>query len=235
MDADLAVFEQLDQLQADIVGRLASDDYLADIPVGAQRKGVIAQDIALALQTLAGDGNGTAGAGIVVMMPSRNVPSPNIPGPSYELTITVRVMELPMINQDTGGTGKTATAISLRVEHLLHQLTLDGVLLRAQRVGGLQDEGGGVACDVDITFFYGLPAARRVQMPGIALANSVATLTCGTTGASIRYTLDGAYPGRDAALYAAPVDLEAGQTIRAVAYAENYQASTLSESTNPAN
>jgi hypothetical protein len=32
------------------------------------------------LQTLAGDGT-EAGAGVIVMMPSRTVPHPNIPGP----------------------------------------------------------------------------------------------------------------------------------------------------------
>jgi hypothetical protein len=230
MDADLSVFEFLDRLQDDIAGRLAADEFFAHIPVGAQHKGVIADDIAQALQTLAGDGT-EAGAGVIVMMPSRTVPHPNIPGPSYDLTITIRAMEIPFINRAEGGTNRTATAISLRIEHLLHQLTLSGVVLTAQRVGGLQDADGGVACDVDISFRYGLPAALRVQAPGIALAGSLLTLSCATSGATIRYTLDGSYPGLDAEAYSVPVTLTDGQTIRAVAAKAGMQESAISETT----
>lgn len=230
MDADLSVFEFLDRLQDDIAGRLAADEFFAHIPVGAQHKGVIADDIAQALQALAGDGT-EAGAGVIVMMPSRTVPHPNIPGPAYDLTITIRAMEIPFINRAEGGTNRTATAISLRIEHLLHQLTLSGVVLTAQRVGGLQDAAGGVASDVDISFRYGLPAANRVQAPSMTLAGSLVTLSSATSGATIRYTTDGSYPGLTAAAYTAPFAAASGTTIRAVAYAAGRQASDLSEAT----
>jgi hypothetical protein len=230
MDISTSSLTLLDQLQSDIVGRLGADEFFADVPVLAQNKGVIEDDIAQALATMT-EQAGKSGAAVVVLLPERSTPKPNIPGPRYDLSIVIRAMELPLINRGDAGTGKTCTALSLRIEHLLHQLPMDGVLLRASRTGGLQQESGGLACDVTIEFEFGLPAARRVQTPGISLADGVATILCGTSGATIRYTTDGSYPGSSAIAYSAPVTLTDGQTIRAVAEADGYQASPLSQTT----
>lgn len=45
------------------------------------------------------------------------------------------------------------------------------------------------------------------------------SLTCATTGVTIRYTTDGGYPSpQDGTLYTTPVELEAGTVVRAAAY-----------------
>jgi hypothetical protein len=45
------------------------------------------------------------------------------------------------------------------------------------------------------------------------------TLTCATSGAAIRYTVDGAYPTPDSTLYSAPFDApEVGTLVRCAAY-----------------
>jgi hypothetical protein len=230
MDILLSELTLLDKLQDDIRGRIEADDYFCDVPVLAQNKGVIASDIAEALATMTAKA-GKSGAAVIVMMPERSTPKPNIPGPDYELTITVRAMELPLFNRGETGTNKTCTALSLRIEHLLHQLELDGLMLKASRAGGVQEESGGMAVDVQIAFDFGLSAAKRVQAPGIVVADGQATLTCGTSGATIRYTLDGTYPGLEAQAYAAPIVLTSSLTIRAAAYASGYQSSSVSEST----
>jgi len=229
MDISLSELTLLDRLQDDIRGRIEADDYFSDVPVLAQNKGVIESDIAEALATMTAKA-GKSGAAVIVMMPERSTPKPNIPGPDYELTITIRAMELPLFNRGETGTNKTCTALSLRIEHLLHQLELDGLTLKVSRAGGVQEESGGMAVDVQIAFAYGLPAAKRVQAPRIAIAEGQATLSCGTSGATIRYTLDGTYPGLLAEAYATPVALTGSLTIRAVAYDEGYQASPISES-----
>lgn len=227
--------KDLDRLQQDIAGRIAADPNFADVPVIAQAKGVIEQDIAESLGYLTVK-DGKMGVCVVVKLPERSVPKPNIPGPDYILDCPVIVVENVLINRGASGTGKTATALSLMLEHLLHQVSFGRITLYAgTAVGGQYVDQTGAPIDgvqqYDVTLHggWGMSAARLVQRPVITLAGELATLTCGTSGATVRYTLDGSYPGLAATAYTEPVELADGQTIRAVAYADGYQASNLAE------
>jgi len=55
-----------------------------------------------------------------------------------------------------------------------------------------------------------------VAVPTVSMSGAAATLACATSGAAIKYTLDGSNPKNSAtaATYSAAVTLAAGQTIR---------------------
>lgn len=220
------VFTRQDNLIADIAGRLGADPALAHVTILIEDKGVIASTINTALKTLASK-DGKGGAAIVVAMPERAAKHPDVPGPSYDLVIRVRTFERPLVNRGATGTGMTAAEISQRVENLLHQTMLGGLVVVYQRTDPAVYSDGDVAIESTFGVAFGLPAAKRVQTPRITLAGDVATLTCGTPGATIRYTLDGIYPGASAASYTAPITIADGSTIRAVAYVDGFQASSL--------
>lgn len=53
------------------------------------------------------------------------------------------------------------------------------------------------------------------------------TITCPTEGAVIRYTVNGGDPTDSSTLYTSPVNLTAGQEIRARAFKNGYRASNV--------
>lgn len=65
---------------------------------------------------------------------------------------------------------------------------------------------------------------------GIYLPSQVLTITCQTAGATIRYTMDGSMPDKEALLYSSPILLDSTQTIRAVAYKEGWNQSAIASS-----
>lgn len=217
-------FDILDQLQRDVAGRITADPAFAQIAVLVQEKGLTESDVAEGLAGMQATG-GKAGAAIVVMLPDRESQYPDAPGPARLLTITARVIELPLINRGDGGTGLTAAHISSVVEHLFHQVTLGDLTLRHTATWPAPIEGA-IAFDVRFSTEHYLPAADRVQTPAITSAGGQVALACGTEGADIRYTLDGSYPRPDAALYSAPIDADPAD-VRAVAYLDGFQASDL--------
>ena len=56
-----------------------------------------------------------------------------------------------------------------------------------------------------------------VATPVVALEGAQATVTCATTGATLRYTLDGSEPTSESAAYSSALTLTAGQTLTVVA------------------
>lgn len=67
--------------------------------------------------------------------------------------------------------------------------------------------------------YLSVDAAKVVANPAIAIAAGNATITSSTSGAAIKYTLDGTDPktSATAATYSAPVAVTSGQTVRAYA------------------
>lgn len=224
------IYTIIDRIVNDIVGRIEADDGFAAVNVLREDKGVTSATIEDALKTIKVKG-GKLGAAVVVAMPEKSSRSPDIPGPEYDLVLRVRSYERPLFNRSSSGTGLTAANLALRIEHLLDKVTVGSVLLVYQRTDPGVFSDGDMVVESTFAARLGLPFARRVQTPGIALAAGVATLSCGTWASTIRYTLDGSYPGQAAEAYVAPVTLTDGQTIRVVAYADGYQASSLVEAT----
>ena len=188
----------IERLQTEITAKLNSGEYFADVTVVSLRKLVIDYDIESANVYLTAKG-GKRGVGVIVGMPSVSVPSPNVPGPEIHLRIPVRVKEDPTTNQNltSGGTGKTAEAVALKVQATLHRFQINGLAAIYAGERGAQspfsispntDEKGIIAYDV---FFEAVIAMEQFEQCGVPTASFDAgflTLTNTTSGATIYFT-----------------------------------------------
>lgn len=64
---------------------------------------------------------------------------------------------------------------------------------------------------------------------GAVAANTTVTISCGTAGATIHYTVDGSTPTAESAIYSSPITIDASKTIKAIAVKENYKNSAVAE------
>jgi len=219
----------LDKLQRMMADRLRADSFFADIAILEERKGVTSDDVLTALSTM-NERNGKLGACVMVRMAMREARSPDLPSPEHRVTLPVAVFETPLFNRaEPQGTLKTADLISQHVERVLHGFQAHDLSASLHTEGTIPDnyQDGTLELVVNFstqTFGQYLPV---VSMPRIEVSAGEATLTSNTAGASIYYTLDGSYPGTDASLYSVPFSVNAGQTVRAVAYKANHTASSL--------
>ncbi len=76
-----------------------------------------------------------------------------------------------------------------------------------------------------------VPAAA----PVIEIKDDTMTMTSATAGAVIRYTTDGSAPTKDSAVYAGPITIEKGTTVKAFSTANGYNASAVTQLTYTAN
>jgi hypothetical protein len=227
----------LDQLQADTAAILAGAPALADVAVIVADAGDIEQKILRALGPLNQGSTGKSGLCLVVLPPEITDAQPNLPGPAFNLTQQIQVIEAPLINrvtEDEGGTGtgiRSAVA-ALRVLSALHQVSTGDLMLYADgsAITPLEGKPGFVSHAVSLRATTGgLAAPRRVARPTAAVSGGNLLLACATTGAAIYYTTDGTFPSPanpDAILYTGPITgLEDGDTVRAAAFLADYNPS----------
>lgn len=82
-----------------------------------------------------------------------------------------------------------------------------------------------------LTDWTELTYAAPCETPAITLDGAVATITCATEGASIRYTLDGTDPVEASYVYTDVVTLTDGQTIKAKAFLTGHKPSEVASKT----
>jgi hypothetical protein len=214
----------LEQLQQDIAARLESLAYFADIPVFVLREETIQTKLDKALAGLTRKAN-KAGAAVSVLMPLVDVPRENPPGPQLEISVAVRVQELPLINFGASGTQKSAEDIALKVLAALHHFHLEGVcqVLTAAKDAITPSREFLPKLTYDVTVRASLPQEEppRVLLPEISEAAMQVTLTPITPGSAIYYTLDGSFPwsgNSNAVLYSTPFTVQSGAQVRWAAY-----------------
>lgn len=227
--------DQISQDQLDFHGRLLADAYFTDVEVLLESKGLVEADVDQALGPLNEKG-GKTGACVVVLMPTLTPESPDAPGPRFLVRLAVQVLEAPLINRATGGTGKSAAEIAEQVRRLCHHFAAgrgNVYTFAAQEPIAVQD--GKVSYAVTFQRVGGDGLARKVATPTCSTSSATApatvTLACATGGAAIHYTLDGSYPSPAnpaALLYSTPVELAAAATVRAAATLANWAQSNVS-------
>lgn len=206
------------QLQDDITQVLLSCDLLANINVMQYRKLRIQSEVDLSLVFMT-PRNGRLGCGLMVEMPTMQVEHPNLPGPPSILGCSVVAMEEPNLNLDpTQGTLMPAEdAVQIALEEI-HDLLIEGLgeLVGAQNrnqhraIEPVNEFEGVVAYRASASMSCPRTPRQRVLLPTIQEAALVVTLTCGTAGAEIRYTVDGTCPAPSnpgSVIYAEPFDL----------------------------
>ena len=219
-------------IQDDAYGRLRADPAFTGVPILLERRGVVANDIDRALNTLLEEGS-KLGSCIIVLMPLFRVPFPDERGPAGDVLLTVQVIVKPLIADDTGngGVGKTAEELAAKVLQVLHLVNFGyGGELHAVPTAIVPSQGiteGDVSYDINFSAKGGAAKPAKVSLPSISPAAGgqaplEVTLSCITSGASIYYTLDGSYPSSAnaaAELYDGPFTIEAEATLRVAAEA----------------
>lgn len=225
-----------ERLQLDLAARLEADPYFDDITVTVVRPrasfGFVQIDQLVAevlgcIRKKAGKG----GASVQVLMPLVDAESTDARGPLIQNAITVRVQELPVHNMGPNGTQKSAEDIADNVVRLLHLFNPG----KGNVVYGAPDLMTPTAefdprVTIDCRFLQqgAMGGREKVQPVTLTAAGYQVTLTTATSGASLYYSTDGAYP---ATLYTAPFTVAAGTTVRAVATKTGLDASNVRELT----
>lgn len=217
----------LETLQADVVAILKNCPELADANVIPEDAGDMEKTIMQKLGTLTGGGLSKPGLVIVVLLPEITDAETNLPGPPVAVTITLQVIEQPLINRGTGGTGIRSSVAALRALAALHLRGLGHCALHAgpDAVKPLQIKPGFLSHVVKLAIAYsGLTPPAKCGQVSATWDNFAAALvlSCATVGAAIYYTDDGTYPAPnppDSTIYTGPITgLADGTVVRAAAY-----------------
>lgn len=230
--------DPLRQILDDCAARLQADAYFADIAVLPFLADSTEEEIAKRLGTAKGQ-SGKVGACVLVMLPTVAVPSPNLPGPQFQVRQSFTVLEHPEINNGTIGTKKPAGAIAREVVRLFHH---------AYTGKGVQVWNAGADAIVPETSFrklagytitlaaaWGQESVNRLPTPTLTAADTSLAIACADPVADVWYTTDGSYPwpGNTAAVRYAGLSIGFTESavVRAVAYRTGYQASNTATAT----
>lgn len=232
----------LKQLQADVVGRLASCPDFADVDIMAQEGTGEAKTTALRdrmNKVMAGvrKTNGRAGVGVLVEMPAVRIEaqSRDLPGPQPTVQIGLVICEAEHVNKGDKGTGKSAESLGFTALSLLHLFqSRQGMIFYAAddamtAVEVDEEITASVSYQVTITTPLAVTPWAKAGAPWVSEAEGVCTIEAGP-GDAVYYTIDPlAYPraGDPAAvLYDGPFTVPPGTvSIRAAAY--SYQPATV--------
>lgn len=228
----------LQQLQLDVGGYLGShtDFFYVPITVVRPRDAAAAVLIQETLnKSLAGYNkkNGKAGIVAMVLMPEAGVPLDRVKG-YIRVEMVVRIIENPMVNEGATGTHVPAEDLALKVLSLLDGWDAG----RKHEWRGLESRAmtpvnisGKVAYDVSVYCYHGADNPSQVAKPVMTVSGGNVTLSTGTPGAVIWYTLDGSFPGPangEATEYTAPFATPMG-TLRTAAYKDSFAPSDVLE------
>ena len=223
---------QIEQIQPDIFGKMASEPYFATISLFQVRRERFESEIEEVLSSGTfdpGQSGKLPGATVEVLMPLIKTNLVNAPGPVVTLEQRLTVKENPQINLAAGGVNLTAEEIAVEILQTLHQFYLGGICQALYPAAHAIVANKGfpdlVAYDVVLEATFNLTPPARTGCPPAPTENGL-TLTftepASDPTATIYYTTDGSFPGagNEAALvYAAPFAVASGTTVRWAAYA----------------
>lgn len=237
------------QLQDDLLGLLMSAPALANVNIVQERKFLVQSEVNFdSLWTV--QRNGRSGTGILIEMPTIDVPGKQTPGPTQNLRPSFVVFQ----NGDAAlepstGSGLVAETICQLVLDTLHMQELQGIgtLYAIDRAVEPAREYEFVHA-YRVALFLKSAAANQTQRTApVTVTDNAGTVTlaCATADAEIWYTLDGSFPSHSRAvepvsdttinsssiLYTAPFAVTSGQIVRAAAYADGYNAGQIARQT----
>jgi hypothetical protein len=231
----------LETLQADILAVLANTPALAGAQVIAEDSGDMESEVLRKLGTLTDGPLGKKGLVIVVNLPEVDTAEGNLPGPPVRISLSIQVIEQPVINRDTtSGTGIRSSVAAIRTLAALHLRSLANALLVAGEkpitaVRGMKKGFLGHTVTLGLQYRGIEPATKVQQVAATWTQDDTLTLSTATAAAIIYTTTDGSYPTPSnlaARRYTAPIaNLAVGTRVRAAAYHATATPSDLTELT----
>ena len=225
------------RVQEDCFSRILAHPYCSTAAVVMERKAFTEAEVQKLLQTVKGR-SGKVGLAILVQRPVFT-PTGEDFSVRGQVVQAFTVLEHPTLNAGDIGTGISSEEMALELIMLFHGVaaTLPLQVFTARQGGAvLPDDAFGNlnAWEAGIETRVAVGAADRCAAPLIEPEEGAApqevTLTCGTPGAAIYYTLDGSYPSSAnpaAILYSAPVAIAAAGKLRAAAEKAGLQQSSV--------
>jgi hypothetical protein len=224
-------------LRDNVYQRLNHLPFFADVCVVNNERGINADAIRATYSTHVKK-SGKKGAAVLVDFARRRVTHPNVPGPCFDVTLPVLVLEHAANNRGKDGTHKTVEELADAVLGALHQASVTAEFYPLCALGAdiaVEYDGaaGVLFCELEFGVATGLEAAPRVPRPSITAGGGTVTISvaAGFAGAEIWYVTDGSWPAPDnpaAKLYTEPFQpAGAGALVSAVAFLEGYQPSDV--------
>ena len=214
------------QIQKDLHELLLSYPGLSKINIVLFRKMQIESQVNMSLVYL-NKRMGFSGAGVLVEMPVASGNDSSVKGPILEWAFPITAVEMPLMSFQSG------VGAALSAEDII-QLILDCVHLYADdAVGTFQVDKSAITPVTNWPGCVGYRAMFRIKAKNtqttrtgqvlITQTGAQVTIACALDPtAEIRYTVDGSFPGRvgnpQSQIYAGALDVESGQTIRAVGW-----------------
>jgi len=170
--------------------------------------------------------SGVASSAYTITLPTP-APSFSLAAGTYlktqSVTITCSTKSATIYYTTDGSTPTTSSAVYSAPISVGANETLSAIALAA---------GGSNSPVTTATYIITLPAATPVASPAAGKYTSVqtVTLTDATQGAAIYYTTDGSTPTTSSAVYSAPINVAATQTIQAIALASGGSVSPMASS-----
>ena len=217
----------LRRFQDHLLAKLLSEPLLDAVAIVSFRQQVTTEIAKRVAPHLAGR-NGKVGSGILINLPSASPADDDLPGAQMTADLA-----LDLLNKDdlalglSNGSQLTAEEIVAIVWLLLHQWLNQATGAGNWFVSGfdpVEDQKGAYGYRLILTVRFANDQPAKCENVITALNAGLATLTCGTPGAAIYYTLDGTFPGPGnpaAVHYTAPFAVSSGQTLLTAAYAAN--------------
>ena len=186
------------QVQKDLTQLLLSSPLLTYVTVKSELKMWLQSDVdRTTLFTT--KRNGKVGAGIMVEMPVADNPHANVPGPVWDWTFPIFLIEQRDINMGAGGTGTSSEQLIPIISGLIHHYADNALGTFASSSKALEPVTGFEGC-VAYRLNFKINAAKndapsRVAPIVITVAGGNCTLSSTTASASIYYTLNSDFPG----------------------------------------
>lgn len=224
------------QMQEDFYQALLSAGQFRTVNVVNERKLLVESELEIDA-IWATNRNGCSGNGILVEELIISSQKPDAPAPILEITFPIVCFQ----NGDAAlvpniGGGFYAQRLAIMVMDLFYQWSVEGAMTLFNGRSYERAKEYQFVNAIRVLPKIGIKASALTQRCGFvsaALANNQCTLTCATAGATIVYTLDGSFPAWPvnaldpisgapvnpaATIYNASFAVQAGQTIRAIAY-----------------
>jgi hypothetical protein len=224
----MSLAAQIESVQPDVVAKILSEGYFANIAVFAVREKRLDTEVSRALSGLQGR-NGKGGATIEVLMPTLKSAMPDTAGPVCVLEQMFIVKEQPTVNLGANGTGLTCEEIAVNLAQTFQLFFLGGPMQGFYAAPAFykyveeKKDRAFVAIEVVLNATFVLTALQRTVGPAAtaaALTVSLSDLQPGG-GSAIYYTTDGSFPGSgnaNAILYTTPFTVASGTVVRTAAY-----------------
>ncbi len=195
-----------------------------DICVILAEKGVLQKEIETKLKVFTSKA-GKSGIAVVVDMAMRDVESPDLPGPEWEVLTPVTTYEFSIVNRGLSGTGKDIQSVVSKLGGLLAPFFIQdlGTTVYLDKNAATP----GVGKD-NVAFIELMTRAQvnqtpeeKVSAPKVSGTAGAVTIEAGrmygiTVGSVVYYTTDGSYPTPGAAgttLYGTVLLSESGQPL----------------------